>query len=561
MRPTPIPRTPFLCFVVGLAISFTTANDLSDKVKRHQAEKLGPFEGVAMASIDGDETKFAAAGVLGKDRGEVDETTLFEIGSITKVFTGILLADLVREGKVSLDDSISKHLPDSVLPKDSPLSSVTLLDLATHTAGLPRLPGNLESRKADPNDPYAHYSEKELHDYLKNFKESDFEKKGEPSYSNLGMGLLGHVLEHITEKPYEVLLAETILQPLGMDSTFVQRRLGDIPKETSDRYASGHTRGKETAHWHIDALCGAGAIVSTTADLAKFARAHWDDSTPTELKSAMDLALTKARNDMGLGWFETENGYWHNGGTGGFRSELTVSPKKQAAEIFLTNSSQPALKTDIRGDFETIAGFWSGTLKANELQLRQFMRISENGQIVLHSLDQAMRGIPSTSATFDGESLVAEFPGIEGKYEGRLEDGKLIGTFDQRFSMPLDFEPTEELPLKLEEFLKKRIEGDISSLEGFWTGLIGGEGGLYVILQIESFAGTGEARLFSPDQIPGALPVDWLKVEGDQLELKVDTVQGNYEAEIDGEEMDGTWNQGLPQPLKLEWSESRPERN
>lgn len=552
---------PIIAAIIATTfLGFTHAEDLKEKVKRYQEQKLQEHEGVAMASVDGKEIKFASAGALGKDRETVDENTLFEIGSITKVFTGILLADLVQKGEAALDDAISKHLPESVLPADSPLASVTLLDLATHTSGLPRLPGNLADSQTDPGDPYAHYTEKELHEYLNNFQESDFEEKGEQSYSNLGMGLLGHILEHITGKQYEALLAETILDPIGMNSTFVQRRMGDIPKTASDRYATGHSLGKETAHWHIEALCGAGAIVSTTSDLAKFAKAHWDDSTPAELRSAMELAMKNAKNDMGLGWFEKGEGYWHNGGTGGFRSDLTISPKNKTAEIMLTNSSQPSVKTKVAGDFEEIAGFWSGTLDANQTELRQFMRISENGQVVLHSLDQAMRGIPSTSATFDGETLTADFPGIEGKYTGEWNDDTFEGLFEQRFSLPLDFERAEKLPPKLEEFLKQRIDGDVSKVAGFWSGMIGGEGGLFVIFQIESFGGTGEALLFSPDQMPGALPVNYLKIDGDQLELKVDAVNGTYEAEIDDEEMDGTWNQGTPMPLKLEWSETRPER-
>lgn len=554
-------KTPLLTalFFTLLALGSTLANDLAGKVKRHQEERLQPDEGVAMVSIEGDEITFAAAGMLGENRGAVDENTLFEIGSITKVFTGILLADQVLRGAASLDDPIGKHLPNSVLPKDAPLASVTLLDLATHTAGLPRLPGNLDSPARNPGDPYAHYGVEQLQEYLRNFEESDFEKKGEKSYSNLGAGLLGHVLEHISGKPYEELLAETIFNPLGMDASFVQRKPGDIPSELSDRYATGHSRGKPTGHWHIDALCGAGAIVSTTSDLAKFAKAHWDDSTPVELRAAMELALKPSRNDMGLGWFRRERGFWHNGGTGGFRSDLVISPEKRTAEIMLTNSAERPVSTKVEGDFKAISGYWSGTLKANGIELRQFFRISEKGQVVLHSLDQALQGIPSTSATFDGETLTADFPGIGGKYTGKFVNGAFEGQVEQGVTLPLKLERTDKLPPKLLKFLKQRIEGDVSKLAGFWSGKIGGEGGLFVILQVEPVAGTGEAWLYSPTQMPGALPVDRLKIDRRKLELKVDTVNGSYEAEIGRQVMEGTWDQGASAPLKLEWSESRPK--
>lgn len=154
----------------------------------------------------------------------MDSDTLFEIGSITKVFTGILLADAVNQGKASLDDLVSKHLPDGLLAEDSPLRSVTLLDLATHTSDLPRMPGNL-GEGSDPKDPYAHYTVEKLRAYLRDFKVTDFEKRGELSYSNFGMGVLGHVLERIAGKPYEQLVRETIFTPLGMSSSFIQRSI------------------------------------------------------------------------------------------------------------------------------------------------------------------------------------------------------------------------------------------------------------------------------------------------------------------------------------------------
>lgn len=535
-------------------------NELQDRAESLHKKHHNPDAGVVLAELENDEIIFASVGSLQKGGASVDENTLFEIGSITKVFTGILLAKLVQEEKANLDDPISKHLPESIVPEDSPVASVTLLDLATHTSGLPRLPGNLKTGMGDPADPYAHYSEELLYEYLKDFKESDHEEKGKQSYSNLGVGLLGHVLEQIAGKPYQELLTGTILDPLGMDSTYVQRKPGDIPESELERFATGHDLGKEVGHWHIDVICGAGAIVSSANDLARFAQAHWSDTTPAELRSAMDFAMETKRNDMGLGWFKKEDGYWHNGGTGGFRSDLTIAPGKKTAKIMLRNSSQPKVESKISGDFDKISGFWTGVLKAEETELRQFMRISESGQVVLHSLDQSPRGIPSSSSGFDGKKLSTDFPGIQGSYEGTLDNDRITGKFEQRYSMPLDFDRSEGLPEKLKQFLTKRIEGDVAPLAGYWSGLIGGEGGLYLILQIEAFDGTGEARLYSPDQMPGSLPVSKLKVEGSKLKLECSVVKGSYEAEIDGKTMDGTWKQGLPMPLKLEWSKERPVR-
>ncbi|NLT71007.1 MAG: beta-lactamase family protein [Verrucomicrobiaceae bacterium] len=311
---------------------------LPEKAADYHRESQNPGEGIAIAEIEkGAPAVFASAGLLREDGPAVDEDTLFEIGSLTKVFTGILLADAVLHKKATLEDPISKHLPADLLAPDSPLHRVTLLELATHRSGLPRLPADLKEGIA-PADPYAHYSVERLHRYLKAFRESDFKKRGEKSYSNLGMGLLGHLLERINGKPYEVLLRETIFEPLGMSSSFVQRTPDSIPAEFRDRLATPHSKGRAVSLWHFDSLCGAGAGVSTARDLTRFAAAHWPGDTPASLLAAMELAATPQRGETGLAWTIREEGLSHNGRTGGFHCELRISPETKTARIRLVNS-------------------------------------------------------------------------------------------------------------------------------------------------------------------------------------------------------------------------------
>ena len=359
----------FLFFgLVQVSMVEVKASPMDDAAAYHRNFQ-SPGEGVVMAYADGGTVSFGHAGELRKGGPEMDPDTLFEIGSITKVFTGILLADAVNNGKAALEDPISKYLPADLLAQDSPLQPTTLLDLATHTSGLPRLPSNLEAG-ADPQDPYANYSDEKLYAYLRGFKASDFEKRGEMNYSNLGMGLLGHLLERIGRKPYEVLVEETIFTPLGMTSSLIQRWADSVPAGFRDRIATGHSGGHPVGHWHFDSLCGAGAVVSSARDMMKFAEAHWSAETPEALKHSMKLAAKRHRDGMGLGWLIGNDGLRHDGGTGGFRTELRVDTEKESASLKFINSTGPSATEGNVGNFKPIAGYWEGTLDTGKTKLR-----------------------------------------------------------------------------------------------------------------------------------------------------------------------------------------------
>jgi serine-type D-Ala-D-Ala carboxypeptidase/endopeptidase len=276
-----------------------------------------------------------------------NETTLFEIGSITKVFTGILLSRLELEGMVRLDDPIGSYLPSSTIVPE-PVQAITLQQLATHTSGLPRLPANAEAVE-DPHNPYVGYKSLHLYDALE-----QMQLLSQPGqyyeYSNLGMGLLGHLLELKTEESYEILVKRLICQPLGMKDTVIavspeqQRRVitGYRPEYSQD---GAFIDWVPTLHWQAGVLAGCHALQSTTSDLLKFVAAT-EGNTDATLAKAIDRSCDKYTgywlDDIGLGWHiqQTWEGWkfhWHDGGTGGFVSFLGLNRAKQVGVVLLSN--------------------------------------------------------------------------------------------------------------------------------------------------------------------------------------------------------------------------------
>ena len=267
-----------------------------------------------------------------------DAATLFEIGSITKAFTGLLLAEMATRDEVALDDPIAGYLPDSL---DVAFADrVTLEHLATHTSGLPRLPGNFAP--ADMSDPYADYTVEDLYAFLDGHT-LEREPGAAYAYSNLGMGLLGHLLARHAGLSFEALLRERVLDPLGLDDTVVTLR-----PDQQARMTTGHSAGQPVPLWAFPTLAGAGALRSTGADMLRFAAAHLG-LVETPLAEAMALARTpraQAGHDsmaVGLGWHvrtgPNAEVVWHNGGTGGFRTFVGIDEAQRRGVVVLTNAN------------------------------------------------------------------------------------------------------------------------------------------------------------------------------------------------------------------------------
>ena len=275
--------------------------------------------------------------------------TIFEIGSVTKVFTSLLLADMVQRGEVSLDDPVAKYLPPSVKMPQRNGRSITLVDLATHTSGLPRLPANLTSK--DPANPYSDYSVDQLYQFLSTYQLTR-DIGAQYDYSNLGGGLLGHVLARRAGTDYETLLQSRICSPLGMISTRIA-----LTPELKARLAVGHDATMTpVANWDLPTLAGAGAIRSTTNDLLTFLAANLG-YTDSPLAPAM-AAMLKTRRPTGVPGLEIAHGWhivtrdgqeiiWHNGGTGGYRSFIGYDRKSRVGVVVLSNAETSAGVDDI----------------------------------------------------------------------------------------------------------------------------------------------------------------------------------------------------------------------
>jgi len=265
--------------------------------------------------------------------------TLYDVGSITKTFTSTLLAIAVNEGKVKVTNMITDFLPDSVASNPA-LKGITLVQLANHTSGIPRLPSNWQSSVTDSMQPYANYDTKLLFSFLKSFKSiraagTKFE------YSNVGVGLLGVILEKIYKEPYAELVRNYITKPAKMDDTGVLVKTSDL-----SLVAQGYDGNiKPVASWIFNALAGAGALKSSTSDMLIYGKLQLGEGSTTltkAIKLTHEITYKDDQNTIGLGWMFLNgdaNLPQHNGATGGYRSLICMDLEKKIAVIVLTNNS------------------------------------------------------------------------------------------------------------------------------------------------------------------------------------------------------------------------------
>jgi CubicO group peptidase (beta-lactamase class C family) len=310
---------------------------LSPEVAEETYQQLRKFPNgveVAIALIEGDSVRY-----LGVKRVDDSLTytqnanALFEIGSITKVFTASLLAMEVERGRIKLNDPINPWLPFPIKEE----RELTFQQLANHTSGLPRIPDFSLKESLSSQNPYADFDSAALAAYLSESVKFEGPAGQQYQYSNTGAGLLAFSLSRITDSSYAEMLAADIFEPLGMDqSTLSHQQAGEALVPGRDE------KGKPVPNWTFDVLAGAGAVISSVSDLALFAQAHFDSS-------AQGLALTRQETyrvdesmALGLGWHilreEADlSWYWHNGGTGGYRSSMAIDVQNRKAVIVLSN--------------------------------------------------------------------------------------------------------------------------------------------------------------------------------------------------------------------------------
>ena len=272
-----------------------------------------------------------------------DTNTIFEIASVTKTFTALLVALEAVRGIINLDAPINKYLPSNIPFQGYNGKPVLIKHLASHTSSLPLLPTNINQQIPifDPHNPFKNYRRENLYSFLKSYKYI-FPPGKKFLYSNLGAGLLGNILENVSKISYEALLQKEICKPLNLKNTMAL-----MPVEKIKQMAQGYNQQKQAVPaWDFKVLAGAGAIRSCIGDILKYASIFL--APPNEdFKNAITLCEKIVFNadghTIGLGWqllnIGKRNIYFHNGQTEGFTSFISYDKEKQSAVILLTNTS------------------------------------------------------------------------------------------------------------------------------------------------------------------------------------------------------------------------------
>ena len=300
------------------------------------------YPSLIIALVHGGQEEIATFGsVSDANKHEPTADTVYEIGSVTKTFTGLLLADAVVHGEVTLDDPLQRHLPQYSIPKKGE-RAITLLDLATQTSALPRLPTNLQIKH--PMNPYIDYTVDDMKAFLSSYT-LPFTPGEHYEYSNLGFGLLGQALAARAKMSYGELLQKRITAPLNMKDTSIA-----LTPRMAERFAEAHdAAGGKASPWDFREFEGCGAIRSTARDLLLYLHAMMQPAS-SPLSKAVELAVRPERPTdrgnakIGLAWqIEERNGrklIWHNGMTGGYASFVGFTADGQDGVVVLTNISR-----------------------------------------------------------------------------------------------------------------------------------------------------------------------------------------------------------------------------
>ena len=296
--------------------------------------------GAAVGWIENGKIQYFTNGKKSANQDDpISEKTVFEIGSITKAFTTLVLMDMANRNEIELDAPLETYIPGIKIPeKDG--TKITLRHLAVHTSGIPRMPDNFNPK--NPNNPYLDYSIDNLYEYLSHCN-LDKTPGEQFEYSNIGMGILSHTLSLKSNRSYEELIQNAVCEQLDMRNTSVS-----LTPEMETHFAKGHILRQEVEHWDFPFLPGIGGLRSNIQDMTRFLAANMGLSGfPTErlMKECQKVQITLPvfTLGVGLGWFSTPRPegdiIWHNGGTGGFRSFLGFNPKTQQGVVILTNSN------------------------------------------------------------------------------------------------------------------------------------------------------------------------------------------------------------------------------
>lgn len=335
-----------LFLVFGLLVNLAFAqqklpDDIAESIKKRIEH--GHTPSVVVGIIDKDGPQYYSFGTKTVGGQPVNEHSIYEIGSISKTFTAILLAQMVLDGKLKTEDAAQSHLPASLKLPMRADKQITLGHLSDHSSGLARMPTNFTPK--DQANPYADYTLEQMYSFLNGYTLTRDIGSGY-EYSNLAVGLLGHILSLKAGASYEDLMVNKIASPLGMKETKITF---DI--QMRQNLAMGHSNGAQVSNWDIPTMAGAGAIRSSLHDMLRYLAANMG-LQKTELQAAMQLTH-QARHDkagngtrVGLGWHISKGAegdvIWHNGGTGGYRTFAGFVKETGKGVVVLTNSDRGA---------------------------------------------------------------------------------------------------------------------------------------------------------------------------------------------------------------------------
>jgi len=325
-------------FQAHAATSMSDTEILSVLKQRIDTEKKGV--GIVVGIVDDKGSRVISYGYANlADRRPVDADTLFELGSITSVFTGVTMMDMAEKNEIRLKDPLAKYLPDTVNVPDSDDRKITLADLSAHRSGLPALPANLKQTGSD--NPYAGFTTSKAYEFLSGYQ-LKYDVGSRYEYSNFGNGLLGHALSQRAGTDYDTLVKNRIATPLGMTATGVTLN-ADLQKRMATGYSS-KAQFAAAPSWNFNSFEGAGGLRSSANDMLKFVAANMGQ-TNTSLKDTMRKLQEPSEpgNRLLLVWGGYNNKFGSSilaqeGKTGGYSSYVAFDKKAGKGVVILSNA-------------------------------------------------------------------------------------------------------------------------------------------------------------------------------------------------------------------------------
>jgi CubicO group peptidase (beta-lactamase class C family) len=266
-----------------------------------------------------------------------NKDSVFEIGSITKVFTSTILVNLILNGKINPDEPISQTLPFKLSESKKDEKPITYKMLSNHTSGIPCNPDSIDEYiKLNPENPFVDYDKKKFEQYLKTNMKLNFAPGTQYDYSNQGAALLGYLIEIKTGQHFDELLQSMVFSKYNMVSSTIDRN------KIENQLVKGHNEvGKPVLNLDFNAISSAGACLSTTSDLSKFVLANFSNDSILKFQQQRTFKVENNAIDLAYGWhiFRGDGVVWyfHNGGTGGYHSNITMDLQKKCAVIMLAN--------------------------------------------------------------------------------------------------------------------------------------------------------------------------------------------------------------------------------